>query len=118
MYQLIFITDFVPLFVLVFWKKAKTHSFAKLPFYSVIVFYGDSELRDISFIPDGTFVIKPHRLDDMLDIILDNDDAEYTDKREVIKILKSAVYNGNNSDTPTEHVDKLKDMLGKDRVLN
>ena len=89
-----------------------------MPFYSVIVFYGDSELRDINFIPDGTFVIKPHRLNDVLDIILDNDEAEYTDKREVIRILKSAVDNGDNPDTQTEHVDKLKDMLGKDRVLD
>ena len=63
-------------------------------------------------------MIKPHRLEDVLEIILDNDEAEYTDKREVMRILKSAVDNGNNSDTPTEHVDKLKDMLGKDRVLD
>lgn len=98
--------------------QKQSKQFADLPFYSVIVFYGDSELRDINFIPDGTFVIKPHRLDDVLDIILDNDDAEYTDKREVMKILKSAVDNGNDPNTQTEHVDKLKDMLGKDRVLD
>ena len=98
--------------------QKQSKQFANLPFYSVVVFYGDSELRDISFIPDGTFVIKPHRLEDVLDIILDNDEAEYTDKREVMTILKSAVDNGNDSDTQTEHVDKLKDMLGKDRVLD
>ena len=98
--------------------QKQSKQFADLPFYSVIVFYGDSELRDISFIPDGTFVIKPHRLDDVLDIILDNGEAEYTDKREVIRILKSAVDNGDTPDTQTEHVNKLKDMLGKDRVLD
>ncbi len=98
--------------------QKQSKQFANLPFYSVVVFYGNSELRDISFIPDGTFVIKPHRLDDVLDIIFDNDEAEYTDKREIMKILKSAVNNGNNTDTPTEHVEKIKDMLGKDRVLD
>lgn len=98
--------------------QKQSKQFANLPFYSVVVFYGNSELRDISFIPDGTFVIKPHRLDDVLDIIFDNDEAEYTDKREIMKILKSAVDNGNNTDTPTEHVEKIKDMLGKDRVLD
>ncbi|MBR5904525.1 MAG: NERD domain-containing protein [Alphaproteobacteria bacterium] len=98
--------------------QKQSKQFADLPFYSVIVFYGDSELIDINFIPDGTFVIKPHRLNDVLDIILDNDEAEYTDKREVMRILKSAVDNGANPDTQTEHVDKLKDMLGKDRVLD
>lgn len=98
--------------------QKQSKQFAKLPFYSVIVFYGDSELRDISFIPDGTFVIKPHRLDDVLDVILDNADAEYTDKYEVIKILKSAVNNGNDSDTQIKHVEHINAMLGKDRVLD
>ncbi len=98
--------------------KKQSKQFANLPFYSVVVFYGDSELRDISFIPDGTFVIKPHRLDDVLDIIFNNDEAEYTDKREVMKILKTAVDNGNNINTQTEHIEKIKDMLGKDRVLD
>ena len=98
--------------------QKQSKQFAKLPFYSVVVFCGNSELRDISFIPDGTFVIKPHRLGDVLDIIFDNSNAEYTDKREVMSILKSAVNNGNDTDTQTEHVEKIKDMLGKDRVLN
>lgn len=98
--------------------QRQSKQFANLPFYSVVVFYGNSELRDISFIPNGTFVIKPHRLSDVLDTILDNDDAEYTNKREVMNILKSAVCNGDNTDTQTEHVDKVKDMLGKDRVLD
>ena len=98
--------------------QKQSKQFTNLPFYSVVVFYGNSELRDISFIPEGTFVIKPHRLADVLDIIFDNDEAEYTDKREVMKILKSAVDNGNNTDTQTEHIEKIKDMLGKDRVLD
>lgn len=98
--------------------QRQSKQFADLPFYSVVVFYGNSELRDISFIPNGAFVIKPYRLSDVLNIILDNDDAEYTDKREVMRILQSAVDNGNNTDTQTEHADKVKDMLGKDRVLD
>ena len=98
--------------------QKQSKQFANLPFYSVIIFYGDSELRDINFIPDGTFVIKPYRLGDVLDIIFDNDDAEYTDKREIMKILKSAVDNGNDTNTQSEHVEKIKDMLGRDRVLD
>ena len=98
--------------------QKQSKQFKDLPFYSVIVFDGNCELRDISFIPDGTFVIKPHRLDDVLDMIFENEDAEDTDKREVMRILKSAVENGNNTDTQTEHVENIKDMLGKDRVLD
>ena len=51
-------------------------------------------------------------------MIFENEDAEYTDKREVMRILKSAVENGDNTDTQTEHVENIKDMLGKDRVLD
>lgn len=98
--------------------QKQSKQFANLPFYSVIVFDGNCELRDISFIPDGTFVIKPHRLKDVLDIIFDSADAEYTDKHEVMRILKAAVDNGANEDMQTKHVKNIKDMLGKDRVLS
>ena len=98
--------------------KKQSKQFKNLPFYSVIVFAGNSELRDVSFIPDKTFVIKPHRLRDVLDIIFDNQNAEYTDKHEVIQILKSAVDNGNDSDTQIRHINNIKDMLGTDRVLD
>lgn len=98
--------------------KKQSKQFANIPFYSVVVFDGDCELRDVSFIPEGTFVIKPHRLSDVLDMIFENPDAEYTDKREVMRILKAAVDNGNNTDNQTKHVENIKGMLGEDRVLN
>ena len=100
-------------------QKLTMMAFSYRPDYkdhSVIVFDGNCELRDISFIPDGTFVIKPHRLDDVLDMIFENEDAEYTDKREVMRILKSAVENGNNTDTQTEHVENIKDMSHYSKV--
>lgn len=98
--------------------QKQSKQFKNLPFYSVVVFDGDCELRDVSFIPEGTFVIKPHRLSDVLDMIFENPEAEYTDKREVMRILKAAVDNGNNTDNQTKHVENIKDMLGEDRVLN
>ena len=97
--------------------QKQSKQFQDLPFYSVIVFYGGCELHDISFIPDGTFVAKPYRLSDVLDTIFQNPDAEYTDKREVMNILKSAVNNGNDSETQTKHVKNIKNMLGTDRVF-
>lgn len=98
--------------------QSQSKQFKNLPFYSVIIFAGDCELRDVSFIPKGTFVAKDYRLNEVLDAIFENEDAEYTDKREVMRILKSAVENGNNTDTQTEHIENIKDMLGKDRVLD
>lgn len=98
--------------------QKQSKQFKNLPFYSVVVFDGDCVLRDVSFIPEGTFVIKPRRLSDVLDMIFENPEAEYTDKREVMRILKAAVDNGNNTDNQTKHVENIKDMLGEDRVLN
>ena len=97
--------------------QKQSEQFKNLPFYSVVVFYGNCELRDISFIPDGTFVAKASRLNEVLDTIFENTDAEYTDKREVMKILKSAVDNANDSETKTKHVKNIKNMLGTDRVF-
>ena len=97
--------------------QKQSEQFKNLPFYSVIIFYGNCELRDISFVPNGTFVAKPYRLNDVLDTIFENKDAEYTDKHEIMKILKSAVDNGNDTETKTKHVENIKDMLGTDRVF-
>lgn len=98
--------------------QKQSEQMKKIPHYSVVVFYGDCELRDISFIPSGTFVAKPHRLGEVLDTIFANPDANYTDKHEIMNILKSAVDNGNDSETQTKHVENIHDMLGKDRIFN
>ena len=37
-----------------------------VPFYSVVAFYGDSELQDISFIPRDTYVTKWYRVVDVV----------------------------------------------------
>ncbi len=33
-----------------------------IPFYSIVVFYGNCELKEISFIPEGTFLVKSTRV--------------------------------------------------------
>ena len=56
----------------------------KVPFYSVIVFYGDCELQDISFIPQNTYVTKYYRIIDVVEDILHNNSiANYKDKHNV-----------------------------------
>jgi len=97
--------------------KRQSEQLNDLPIYSVIVFYGDCQLRDISFIPNGTFVTKAYRISDVLDTIFENDDVEYTDKYEIMNILQTAVNNGSNEETQTKHIEKVKDMLGTDRVF-
>ncbi|MBN1325050.1 MAG: NERD domain-containing protein [Alphaproteobacteria bacterium] len=98
--------------------QKQSKQFKNLPFYSVIVFHGSCELKDISFVPKGTFVTSACRFLDVINLIInENEDANYTDKREVIRILKNAVENGNIPNIQEQHAEKVQDMLGKERVF-
>lgn len=89
-----------------------------VPFYSVVVFYGDSELQDISFIPKGTFVTKWYRVIDVVNtIIQENPLANYKNKHRVVEILKEAVANGDELGTESQHIKNIKNMLGTDRIF-
>ncbi|MDR1006402.1 MAG: NERD domain-containing protein [Bacteroidales bacterium] len=90
-----------------------------VPFFSVIVFYGDCVLKDISFVPDRTYIVKQTRVFDVIDFIMKNNiPAHYTNKIEVINILKEAVKNGESKDIRIQHIENINDMLGKDRIFD
>lgn len=90
-----------------------------IPIYSVIVFFGDCTLKDISFIPDGTYIVKSNRVIEVMNIILSqNSTATYTNKHEVVRILREAVLSGGNIDNQIQHVKNIKDMIGRHRVFH
>ncbi|MEI9954801.1 MAG: nuclease-related domain-containing protein [Ferruginibacter sp.] len=41
--------------------KKQLRQFETIPFYSIVVFYGNCELKDINFVPKGTFIVKSNR---------------------------------------------------------
>ena len=99
-------------------KQLKLKLGEDVPFYSVIVFYGNSELQDISFIPQGTYIAKWYKVVKVINsIINENSAANYKDKHNVVKILKESVANGNKKEIEVQHVENIKDMLGTDRVF-
>lgn len=99
--------------------RKQSSQFAKIPIYSVIVFYGDCELRDISFIPKDTFVTKARRVIEVIQTITsENKPANYTDKHEIVRILKQAVANGNDIMAREQHANDVRDMIGTDRVFD
>ena len=98
--------------------RKQRKQFENIPFYSIIVFYGDCELRDISFVPDGTFVVREERVLEVLRIIQAKEPAPYTDKHEVLRVLREAVENGANREIENKHIEKVTDMLGKHRVFD
>ena len=98
--------------------RKQVKQFEKLPIYSVVVFYGDCEFKDISFIPEGTFLIKARRVREIMKMILSgHEPANYTNKREVVDVLKEALKNGESKEVQAQHAENIKDMLGRDRVF-
>jgi hypothetical protein len=90
-----------------------------VPFYSIVVFYGDCTLKDINFVPKGTFIVKSERVLEVMEIIMKNNEpVKYTNKNEVVKILNEAVKNGASEETQILHVENVNDMLGKDRIFD
>ena len=83
------------------------------------MFYGNCQLRDISFIPNGTYITTARRVLYAVDqIIQDNPPANYTDKHEIIRILRNAVENGAAPEIQEQHAQTIHDMLGKDRIFD
>jgi uncharacterized protein YraI len=98
--------------------RRKLKLFNDLPFYSIVVFYGDCVLKDINFVPKKTFLVKSNRVKDVIKIILkENDHVEYADKIAVVGILKEAVENGDYKENQIRHIENIKDMIGKDRIF-
>ncbi|MFO7620211.1 MAG: nuclease-related domain-containing protein [Bacteroidales bacterium] len=94
-------------------------SCGRIRFFSVVVFYGNCELKEISFVPSGTYLVKSTRVHEVMDIIMNNNDpAQYTDKHKVVRLLKEAVQSGEDESIKTRHVENIKDMLGKHRIFD
>jgi hypothetical protein len=99
--------------------RKQLKQFEQIPFYSIIVFYGNCELKDISFIPDGTYLVYPEGVLNVIDTIFNNNGiANFSDKWEVIRTLTDAVQNGDNEEIKIKHIENIKNMLGKDRIYD
>lgn len=99
--------------------RKQLKQFENIPFYSIIVFYGDCKLKEINYVPEGTFLAKPPRIFEVLKRIRENNEAApYTNKKEVVRILKQAVNYGENIRNQEKHVENINDMLGKDRIFD
>ena len=98
--------------------RKKLKQFEKIPFFSVIVFFGDCELKEINYVPKGTYLVKSHRVFEVLNLIkTENEPTQYTNKREVVDKLKELVSLGENDEYQKQHIENIKDMVGKDRIF-
>ncbi len=94
--------------------KGQLKQFETVPFYSIIVFYGNCVLKGISNVPGETFIIYSKTVKEALDMLLNSrEPARYTNKHEIVSLLKEAVENGNDSDIRGQHIRHIQEMLGK-----
>ncbi len=99
--------------------KTTLTDFQNIQFFSVVVFYGDCQFRDVSFIPNNTFLTKSPRVIDVVKkIIKENEPANYKSKRDVVDILSTAVENGNSKKITEKHIKNINDMLGEQRIFH
>ena len=92
--------------------------FDNIPFFSVIVFFGDCELKEINYVPKGTYLVKSHRVFEVLNLIKsENEPTQYSNKREVVDKLKELVSLGENVEYQKQHIENIKGMVGKDRIF-
>lgn len=68
-----------------------------IPIYSIIVFFGNSTLKDVTIASGNDYLIYPNEIKRTVnDILLLNCDAKYGDKKEIMDVLTEAVNNGCN----------------------
>lgn len=67
-----------------------------IPIYSIIVFFGSSELKDVTVGSDNDYLIYPSEIKCTVNSIMSNPDANFGDKYEIMNVLTEAVANGCN----------------------
>lgn len=98
--------------------RKQLKEFENIPFFSIIVFYGDCELKEINFVPKGIFLVRRQRIFEVLKLLKEtNESAPYSDKRAILGILQKAVLNGGDLGIQEKHMKNINDMLGKDRIF-
>lgn len=91
-------------------RKMSTQ-FAKIPMFSVIVFYGNCEFFAMDQMPNDTILIKSHEIDKAIDGILQRHPAaQYSNKREIMSVLNKACENGDIIEVHQQHVADIQSM--------
>lgn len=99
--------------------KAKLSHSAQIPYFSIIVFYGDCELKEINYVPKDTYIIKAHRVLEVINHIENsNPAAQYKNKRQIIDVLEEAVRLGNDHKIQERHSNQIRNMLGKHMIYD
>jgi len=91
--------------------KKQLPQFSTVPFFSVIVFFGNCTFRAMSNIPNDVFFIRSSQIQETIQTIFNqNAPTEYKNKRAVYQLLKNAVLNGENEFIRNKHIDNVNKL--------
>ena len=91
--------------------KSQLPGYFTLPFYSLIVFYGNCELKKISNIPSEVTVVKANKVIESLNEMLQSIPTMKFYTEEVISVLKKGVENGDDLDIQNTHILNIKNKF-------
>jgi len=94
----------------------KFYHFDGIPFFSVIVFFGDCKFKNFLDLPGRTFLTKSSTVMNIFgEIIQNNQPANYGDKWGIVNLLKQAVRNGENSIIREKHKENIQKQMTRNR---
>ncbi|WP_395044221.1 nuclease-related domain-containing protein [Flavobacterium sp.] len=94
----------------------KFYHFDNIPVFSMIVFFGDCEFKNLIDLPNRTFLTKSNKVINRFNEILENNQpAKYEDKWEIASLLKQAVKNGENSIIREKHIENIQKLKTRNR---
>jgi hypothetical protein len=89
--------------------KNQLSQFNEVPFYSVIVVFGNCSFRNLEYVPHNTYLVKSSGAIEVVKKILEqNDPTIYLNKREIVDLLNSAVLNGESDEIKSTHINNIK----------
>ena len=97
----------------------KFYHFDGIPVFSMIVFFGNCEFKNLIDLPSRTFLTKSHKAMSRFNEILENNQpAKYENQWEIANLLKQAVKNGENSIIRKKHIENIQKLKTKNRFIN
>lgn len=94
----------------------KFYHFDNIPVFSLIVFFGDCEFKNLIDLPSQTILTKSNKVMKIFNEILENNQpAKYENKWEIANLLKQAVNNGENSLIREKHIENIEKLKARNR---
>lgn len=89
--------------------KKQLPQFNSVPFFSVIVFFGNCSFKALNNMPNDVFFIRSNQIKKTIHNIINlNPPTVYKNKSEIARFLKNAVLNGENDLIRSEHFENVK----------